>query len=394
MTIFKAPLLGMIALVSALGLATGCGGGSGGKDRSSDQGTVAPPIVPPLAPLELSSISVFGIDEEQGNFDPAPTVDAAGTIWMSYTHISEATSGKRLIETRIATTADAGLNWQDTGVTVNAATSLSLPPPNNVNAIAHEVSRLVYNPYAETAGAEPWLMVWHRYPGVLLGEDKNFQLLQHGWLALKSGTTATTLGRERKMFTGAAYDTSNNNDSFGPPEFPLDTLFATDLQDCQLFTEPGILPKSEGVYVSLFCAGADLPGKVVLLRCGHDMANCSYLGDLIDGSEASLINTSYSDFSAPELVSVNGQDFLIVSPVSISDDLYRGCMVFKITDLGGAEIERSDGSAVGNVIVAEHGDFNGACGYVEGLTGSGIMMSEAFFGDSLTFGLFATDVQL
>jgi hypothetical protein len=216
-------------------------------------------------------------------------------------------------------------------------------------------------------------------------------LFEHGWIGMKSGATATTLGNERKLFTGAGYNTSNNADALGAPEYPLATLEPAALGDCVAFTEPGVLLKSNGVYVSLVCAKIP-PGKIILLRCDHDMNNCTYLGDLMDGSEADTISASYDGISASELVDVNGQDYLIVTPTS--GNLYRGCVAYKITDLDIALIERDAGIPVASLVIPQHGDFNGACGHVEELTGSGIMISEAFFTESPTFRLFATDAQL
>ena len=359
----------------------GCGGPSGG-----------PPQLPPVATAGLTLISLPGVAVDQGNFDPAPTLDAGGMVWMSYSHVSIPPSGIKLIETRLATTADGGLNWQDSGILVNEATSLTLPAPNDVNAIANEVSRLVYNPFAVAAGADPWIVLWHRYLSVFNGID-TLRLFQHGcWIGMKSGATATTLGNERKLFTGFGYDPINNSDPLGAPEYPLDVLEPAAMGDCLIFTEPGVLTKNSGVYVSLLCAKATPPGKIVLLRCGHDLGNCTYLGDLIDGSEANTVNAAYDGFSASELVSVNGQDYLIVSPTS--GDLYRGCVAYRITDLDNAVIERNAGVPVASLIIPQRGDFNGACGYVAELSGSGIMISEAFFTAAPTFRLFATDEQL
>ncbi len=363
---------------------TGCGGSSSSDETS----VVSPVVIPNLIPIQVSNVSI-----EQGVFDPAPTVDANGLIWMSYSHVSMAPSNIDLVETRLATTMDGGLNWQDVGILVNSASSLMLPPPNETNAIAHEVSRLVYNPYAIAVGADPWLLLWHRYLSVLHGDD-TIRLFEHGWIGMKSGATAQTLSSERKLFTGAGYDTVNNNDALGLPEYPLNTMFAPALSDCAAFTEPGVLAKANGVYVSLLCAKGSQPGKIILLRCDHNMSNCNYIGDFISGSEASVIKASYDGFSASELVSSNGQDYLIVTPTISTGNIYRGCVAYKITDIDNAEIERSLGVPVAALIIEEHGDFNGACGYIKELSGSGIMMGEAFFTEQPGFRLFTTDAKL
>jgi len=376
-------IIRLVFLTTTLNLLVACGEDTGGETLE-----ISPLVTPDFSPIQLSGIAV-----NQGVFDPAPTVDSNGMVWMSYSHVSLAPSQIKQIETRLATTTDGGLNWQDAGIQVNTATSLALPPPNDINAFAHEVSRLVYNPFAAAAGAHPWVLLWHRYLSVLSGSD-TIRLFEHGWIGMKSGTTALTLGNERKLFTGFGYDTVNNSDALGIPEYPLNTLFAAGLNDCAAFTEPGVLPKSNGIYVSLLCAKNSTPGKIILLRCDHAMNNCTYIGDFIEGSEASTIKTSYDGFSASELVSINGQDYLIVTPTISTGNLYRGCVAYKITDLDNALLERVSGTPVAKLIIDEHGDFNGACGYLKELSESGIIMSEAFFDEQPTFRLFTTGAKL
>lgn len=373
----------LVFLLIALNTLTGCGGSSGDGTQE-----ISPVVTPNLNPIQLSGIAI-----EQGVFDPAPTVDSNGMIWMSYSHVSLAPSNITRIETRIATTINNGLDWQDAGVLANAASSLTLPSPNDVNAIAHEVSRLIYNPFAVAAGADPWILLWHRYLSVLSGSE-TVRLFEHGWIGMKSGATAQTLGAERKLFTGFGYDTVNNGDALGNPEYPLNTMFVTALSNCAVFTEPGILAKSNGIYVSLLCAKNAVPGKIILLRCDHNMENCTYLGDFIEGSEANTIKTSYDGFSASELVSIDDQDYLIVTPTISTENIYRGCVAYKITDIDNAVLERTSGTPVASLIIEEHGDFNGACGYIKELSGSGIMMGEAFFTGQPIFRLFTTGATL
>ena len=364
-------------------LLLGCGGGAGQSDET----------LPIEEPTNFTPITLSGVSTDQGNFDPAPTLDEAGSIWMSYSHVSVATSGIAQVETRLATTSDAGLSWQDVGIKVNAASSLSLPTPLDVNTVTHEVSRLVYDPYAVAAGADPWIMLWHRYLAVLSG-TQTLRLFQHGWIAMKSGPTAMSLGGERKLFTGAYYDSVNDADAFGSPVYPLDSLYPTALGGCDVFTEPGILVKSNGIYVSLSCVGLSTPGKVILLRCAHDMNGCHYVGDLLQNAEASYLQADFDAFSASELVSVSGQDYLMVTPSISTSDIYRGCVAYKITDLDSATVERDAGMPVSSLVVEPHGDFNGACGYIPALTGSGILISEAFVGQTPIFRIFSTDKRL
>lgn len=357
-----------------IGILTGCGG----------SGSDAPGLVIPVTNPSLIEIAVTGVPVDLGNFDPAPTVDAGGGLWMSYSHVSLDGSGLKLIETRLASSMDAGESWTDAGLSINPATAFTISA--GTVAWAQEVSRLVYNPFASGVAADPWIILWHRYLSTLNGSE-TLRLFDNGWIGMKSGNSEVTLGAERKLFTGSLYNAANDS-TIGPPEVALDTLDSA-LANCLTFTEPGVLPKSNGIYVSLLCATAIPPGKIILLRCDHHMNNCGYLGTLIDGSEAALLNSGYDNFSASELVSVDGGDYLIVTPSEAT--IYRGCAIYKIANLDQAEIERDGGTAKPMAVFEAHGDFNGACGYVEGLIGSGVIISEAFTTSVPTFRLFTTD---
>ena len=81
-----------------IGILSGCG----------SSGNSAPEIELPVVTPSLIEIPVVGIAAELGNFDPAPTVDGGGGVWMSYSHVSLDASGLKLIETRLASSLDAG----------------------------------------------------------------------------------------------------------------------------------------------------------------------------------------------------------------------------------------------------------------------------------------------
>ncbi|MDH3859479.1 MAG: hypothetical protein OEV07_15910, partial [Gammaproteobacteria bacterium] len=87
-----------------IGILTGCG--SSGSSSSDAPGLVIPVVNP-----SLIEIAVTGIPADLGNFDPAPIVDAGGGFWMSYSHVSLDGSGLKLIETRMASSMDAGDTW-------------------------------------------------------------------------------------------------------------------------------------------------------------------------------------------------------------------------------------------------------------------------------------------
>lgn len=343
----------------------------------------------------FSVVNVTGISIGEGNFDPAPTVGPDQTLWMSYSRVTTAPAGNLHVETRLATSLDQGFNWQDQGISVNTPTTLPLPPPFDVNAVTHEISRLIYNPFALGENTDPWIILWHRYLSIYDGTD-TVRLFQHGWIGMKSGASPLGLNNERKLFTGNFYDPVNNNDAFGTPQYPLDTDYPAELGACLSFTEPGIIAKANGLYVSLVCAEGAGNGKTILMHCDHAMNGCQYRGSFLNNTEANQLDASFQGFSASELVTVDFIDYLIVTPVSaiLPGNIYRGCLVFEIADLHSAELQRKDNLPIVVAALEPSGDFNGACGYHEALKGSGIIMGEAFFQGSLTFRMFATELQI
>jgi hypothetical protein len=108
---------------------------------------------------------------------------------------------------------------------------------------------------------------------------------------------------------------------------------------------------------------------------------------MLDGSEAALFGASYVDFSATDLVTVGGNTYLMVTPTT-GPSGYRGCLVFRTADLGQSLgtlkttdlIVRTADMAKTPVLQTSvsgiAGTFNGACGYHEDATGSGILLSQ------------------
>ena len=255
----------------------------------------------------------------------------------------------------------------------------------------HEVSRLVYDPFAP-AGTE-WKLLWHRYLSMWMGN--NLRLFEHGWMGLRTAAApAGPWSAERKLFTGIGYDTVNDA-TIGAPEFRPDALFpgAAALGSCALFTEPALLVQVDGIYVAMLCGS--LPGsKVVLLRCAHDFSTVEYLGDFLTDVDAALIDPGYDGFSAAELVETDKGIYLMVTP-TVPGDGYRGCLVFVVTDLGTATLARSGNTpTVVESVFGTPGSFNGACGYTDAASGSGIIYSEFFPGEVPEFRLFGSGKML
>lgn len=365
----------MVLLVS-------CGGGGGGQSGT-----------PP--PAAVAEVFVAGTPGSNGVFDPAPMADAAGNLWMSYSSVQPSSNlaSMNRVRTRIASSADHGGSWTDIGADPNGLPVADFEVPDGAGGRMwatwrYEVSRLLFDP--DDIPARRWKMLWHRVLAIGAGP-----IFQDGWVGLSTAPAPEgPWSAERKLFTGTAYNATDMNAFIGAPEFPLATQYSGPLGGCMTFTEPGMLARSDGIYVSLQCATL---GKIVLLRCDRAFSACDYRGDLLAGSEAaqfSLSGQSLQGFSASELVDVAGTPYLIVTGYEPPPDTYRGCLVFRIADLGTASVERN-GNAPRLIkrVSGTAGSFNGACGYHPVANGSGIVFSE-YSSTTPQFHLFASRVNL
>lgn len=365
-----------------------CGGGGGGSPRPHTEGAV--------------EISVANSPATDGIFDPAPMADGAGHLWMSYSDVTTSPNDANLgmVHTRVASTTDAGDTWTDIDVDPNnTAGSVDFQMNSYWLTWRYEVSRLLYDP-DDLDSSRRWKILWHRY-AALTG---NIRLFQYGWIGLSTAAAPDgPWSPERKLFTGTLYNNTaldpiighkDMDPIIGTPEFSLTTH--PSLGNCLTFTEPGMLSRSDGIYISLQCAAAaPTEGKIVLLRCERDFSTCAYIGDLLKNDEAaqfSLSGPSLTGFAAPELVESGGTAYLIVT--GQETEPYRGCLVFRVSDLAAASVERSNGNPVlVKRIAGTAGSFNGACGYHADATGSGIIYSE-INSSAPHFRLYASHIQL
>jgi hypothetical protein len=75
------------------------------------------------------SVAVSGAAAVNGVFDPALTQDGSNGLWMSYSVVNVSANDAVLphVSTRIASSTDGGLNWNDAGVAPNAAQDIQVP---------------------------------------------------------------------------------------------------------------------------------------------------------------------------------------------------------------------------------------------------------------------------
>jgi hypothetical protein len=377
-------LLPVLSLLTLSGLVASCAGGSDGAAPASTE------------------ILIAGVGPN-GIFDPSISADAGGTLWMAYSEVrfSPVTNKLLNVRSRIASSSDSGTSWADAGI-VNDFIEFTVPDPgggSDWNAVwQQEVARIEYDA-GDADATRRWKLLWHRYVYAYdPNTDASAPIYEHGWIGLKVAASPAGLAAasERKLFTGSWYNSAVN----GASEFPLASTYAA-LNDCAVFTEPGVLAVNDGVYVALYCApDTNVPsatGKIALLKCTHTaqaaFAACSYLGNLLVNSEAAA-HGAYTGFSAPDLVRSGGKDYLIVTP---TNNGYRGCLVYEIANLATASLVRDaqNKAVVVKSLTDSHGGTHyGACGYHAGATASGILDSSYKQGWSPQFRVFASKTGL
>lgn len=350
---------------------------------------------PPVASNEINFPNIGN----NGIFDPALAQDGTGKLWMSYSEVNfmPGTTAYWTVRTRLTSSNDAGASWADIGL-LNDTLPAAAPSPYEA-WWQQEVSFVSFDA-GDADAARRWKMLWHRYTYVHnTATNTHGPAHENGWISFKVAVSANALvsAPERKLFTGYAYNTANDV-YIGPPEFPLASLHAG-LSDCAVFTEPGMMAVSDGIYVALRCAPAPSTaniGKIVLLKCTHSVAKafaaCSYLGNFLTDTEAPD-HGAYDGFSAPDLVKAGTRNFLIVTPTN--NDGYRGCLVFEVANLASATLVRDgNGKAVlvNSINTTSASDHFGACGYHAGATASGVIHGEARLSSIPVFRLFASRI--
>ena len=340
-----------------------------------------------------SQVIIQDNDADDGNFDPSFASNTSSRVWMSYSAVAKDSRNNILkrVSTRLAYSDDGGDTWIDTGTALNDAETIILPAPNaSVLAVRnHEVSNLLFDTQANS-----WVLLWHNIlttlnPGAMNAE----RLFEHSWISMKTLTgpdTSSTI--ERKLFVGSLYD-SVNDVVIGAPEFPLHSLYPTELGSCLAFTEPTLFVDAASIYLAMKCSFGVTGGKIILLQCDNNFSSCNYRGDFINDTDASNLSSTYNGFSAPEFFEVNNTKYLILTPTEGNSKLYKGCLVFAVSNLNSANLVTENGSPKVFLTIPAEGDFSGACDYHD-LLDNGIMFGQAFLSAQPVFRLFDTHLEL
>jgi hypothetical protein len=309
----------------------------------------------------------------------------------------------QVVSTRLAYTDDQGGSWTDSGTVVNAwqdvDLSAVLAPPLNAGTWQNEVSSLVFDSGPSVPAGQRWKLLWHHY----LVLDNLRQLNNHAWIGLKMAASPDLLpaATEIKLFSSSGYDTANNtlggttkSPLGGAPAIALDTAFGGALTG-GIFSEPGLLAKTSGLYLAMLCVNLPSQHRIILLKCCSacdpaQAANWSYLGTALADADAAAFGCDQG-FSAPHLVSSGTQDYLIVTPVSSTpfDGYYNGCRVYRFQDLETATLEAGGPVVTVNGIP---GSFHGAGTYLSAAVSAGLMYSQYLEGPGGPFRIYRSGV--
>jgi hypothetical protein len=352
----------------------------------------APSPVQTLRAAALPELTMPGMPS-RGIFDASVAAGPGGALYMSVSGV-EAPGGDALLEhlavhTLLARSTDQGEHWSLLG-TINpdigfAAAEKRKPKPARWQC---EVSALAYDPY-DAPGAR-WKLVWHQY--LRIEEDRHFE---HGWIAWREAATPEALAGSApvKLLGTFAYATVDDNAAAwtkppidGAPLLRSNQL-SPELAGCAVLTEPGLLARPEGLYLSLVCHEPKAFGwmgassRVVLLRCTRPCtaaASWQFVATVLDMGDA--MSLGVEKFSASDLFSAEDADYLTVSPVGKGPgkDAYKGCWVIPFRNITTGELWRSAGGVLQPRLRIALGaeSFNGACSYLPAGPHRGLLIGQ------------------
>lgn len=347
-------------------------------EQTSSPAKNANPLLTAIASAPRMTEIMMAGAPDHGIFDPSIALDGTGGIYMSLSGVTSTTPGGNFatigVRTYLAVSGDQGKNWKLLGV-LNPDIGVTLGKAPTNGRWQSEVSALIYD--AQAPKQARWKIVWHQYLNIN-GERK----FEHGWIAYKEAETPGALAKARpvKLFTAAAYDAINDN-SVGWTRSPIAEAAANKvqhlapaLQDCIAVSEPGFMAKPNALYMSLVCFKSGLMGissDVVMLKCPRPCNAAapgawSYAGTIFTPTDSQALKVG--KFSASDLFSDNGKDYITVSPEGSTPvaDAYKGCNVFRFADIASGKVERDAFGrpfAVKTLSVNKE-SFNGACSFL------------------------------
>jgi hypothetical protein len=339
----------------------------------------------------LTSIGARGV------FDPSVTEDpATRRLWMSYSSFDVSSNSRSGVNLRIAY-SDAGETWRDVGV-VHEFKDVVVGPFTATDAgelyvdegsrgtWQNETSSLVYDDHAPRE--QRWKLFWHQ----TLWVTDVPRYASYSWIALKMADSPENLAHAPpiKLFTGYMARTAGESAALpAVSPIPQPPAIQLDKRDPQLgacmFGQPAAISAPEGLYLALDCAwlGSRPLLHTVLLRCAYpncvvtNAENWTVVGRLTEPRDGPQLDEQYKGFGGTALAENGGRYYLIATPITLKDNRYDGCNVYRFEDISHGKLERQRrgklvvAQTVGGIPETHHG----ACAAHARLKG-GILLSQ------------------
>jgi hypothetical protein len=346
--------------------------------------------------LSVGSVSNLGI------FDPSLTFDTTtNTLWMSYSGVdtsAQVDPSQRVVSTRLASSSNGGITWIDQSITLAGVNNVAVTYPGlpSQGAWQNEVSKIIYDPYSVGA-SDRWKLLTHHYLQVKSTDPNADRRFEHGWISYKKAATPQLLASaiEYKLFGAASYNSASNTAGgmtgsplAGAPLINMQSLHS-DLNNCLIFTEPGLLSTPTNLYLSLICVEA-ANYRVALFSCAQPCAmtsGWSYIKTILQNTDANSLGNL--NFSATDLFTYQNDNYLMVSPEGVmgSPGIYHGCNIYKFANIATGVLTSS---LPIKTVSGTINSFNGACSFNENAT-NGFYYSEVNSAIIDTFQIFKSN---
>jgi hypothetical protein len=356
--------------------------------NSAGNGPTASLQVSPSAldSASYASIAVTGntsLSDRSGIYDPSVLRLASGNIWIAYSSV--AFYGSPLVQdvsTSLAFSSDGGSTFNYVRTLGNAGIATVTDTTNGAVCGSTTCSgRWVYEvPFIVDDASDP-------------DAARRFKIFAHKYFLYPPKTPSTfyPLGAI-VMWTAPALDGTWSAErsvlgwNLTPPELTPNRVVNTidpALSSCITVSE-GSATTFNGALDFVFACSNGITQKIVQLRSADHANSFTYVGTLLEASDATSFGANY--FSAPALITTEtNAQLLLATPVSSRTingsslaNVYSGCVAFPVASEQSAALFRNAGTPLAILqIPASLNRLNGACSFERNTSALGVLMNEA-----------------